>query len=191
MSDIQKAMRRLYALPSRGLPEGLTEPEKADIRRAEVENIMSALRGVTAYALSEAVERIMQNALGHKWMPLPPELRGLCDQIMKPILNAQRADFDIHRHAERQRQEREASKKIHDSWTPESRARATAKWEATKAQQRLDNAAEETRRDQYDTSTDACMARLKAAAEANSADFNLDKIKNAPSDTFKQAGRAA
>lgn len=185
-------MRRLYALPSRGLPEGLTDAEKADIRRAEVENFISALDGVTAYALSEAVKRVMQNALGHKWMPLPPELRGLCDEIMKPIINARRAETDIQRHAERQRREREASKRIQDGWTPESRARATAKWEAEKARQRLENAAEETRRDQCDTSEEACMSRLKARAKENGNDFNLDRVPNSPTaSTFQKVGRAA
>lgn len=145
-----------------------------------------ALDGVSVFALQTATKNIMRGVLGHAFFPSPPELRIQCDELMKPILEARARDS----YDRRILKEMAADSKRAD-WTPESRARATAKWEATKAQQRLDNAAEETRRDQYDTSTDACMARLKAAAEANGADFNLDKIKNASSDTFKQAGRAA
>ena len=192
MQEIQQAMLRISRLPTRNMPDGLSEADKAELRRADMENIISALKGVPAFALAEAVERVMQNALGHKWMPLPPEFRGLCDEIMRPIMNARRADMDMQRHAERQRLEREASKRIQDSWTPESRARATAKWEAAKAQQRLDNAAEETRRDQYDTSPEASIARLKQRAMENGKEFNLDRVPNAlhPS-TFQQLGRAA
>lgn len=177
---------RLSELPSRKLPEGLNDAEKVEFRRVQVENMMAALKGVTAYALSEATDRIMRNALGHKFKPEPPELRAVCDDVMKPILEARARDSYDRRILKEM-----AADNTRAEWTPESRACATAKWEATKAQQRLDNAAEETRRDQYDTSPDACMARLKAAAEANGADFNLDKIKNAPSGQFIQAGRAA
>lgn len=145
-----------------------------------------ALEGVTRHGLQTATKQIMQGSLGHAFLPSPPELRQECDKVMKPILEARARDS----YDRRILKEMSADSKRAE-WTPESRARATAKWEATKAQQRLDNAAEETRRDQYDTSPDACMARLKAAAEANGADFNIDNLKNAPSDTFKQAGRAA
>lgn len=145
-----------------------------------------ALDGVPVFALQTATKNIMRGALGHAFFPSPPELRIQCDEVMKPILEARARDSYDRRILKEM-----AADNTRAKWTPESRARATAKWEAAKAQQRLDNAAEETRRDQYDTSPDACMARLKAAAEANGADFNLDKIRNAPSGQFIQAGRAA
>ncbi|MGN7962167.1 hypothetical protein [Brucella sp. 22210] len=184
-------MNRLYALPTRGLPDGLTEAEKVDIRRAEVENFISALEGVTAYALYEAVKQVMQNALGHKWMPLPPELRGLCDQIMRPILEARardRREAEILKEQHEEKRQREHSQ---STWTPESRQRASAKWKAIKAQMQAESAKDDAKRDQYDTSPEACAARLKAAAEANGHEFNIDNLKSAPSGSFKQVGRAA
>ncbi|MDX4072530.1 hypothetical protein [Brucella sp. NBRC 113783] len=184
-------MRRLYGLPSRGLPDGLTDAEKADIRRAEIENFMSALKGVSAYALSEAVERIMQNALGHKWMPLPPELRGLCDEIMRPILEARardRREAEILKEQHEEKRQREHSQ---STWTPESRQRASAKWKAIKAQMQAEGAKDDVKRDQYDVSAEACMARLQAAAEANGHEFNIDNLTSAPSGSFKQVGKAA
>lgn len=171
----------LSGLPSRDSTNG----------QMEMAGYYVALEGVSKFAIQTAAKAIMRGSLGHTFYPKPPELRLLCEEVMRPIREAEardRREAEIIREQQNDQRQRERSQA---SWTPESRARATAKWEATKAQQRLDNAAEETRRDQYDTSPDACMARLKAAAEANGADFNLDKIKNAPGDTFKQAGRAA
>lgn len=43
-----------------------------------------ALKGTTKFGLATAVEKILQNALGHKWFPEPQELRGQCDKAMKP-----------------------------------------------------------------------------------------------------------
>ena len=42
-----------------------------------------ALEGVTRHGLATAVRKIMQNALGHGFMPSPPELRGQCDKAME------------------------------------------------------------------------------------------------------------
>lgn len=168
-------------LPSRAMENG--EAEKLAYKKALV--------GVTKYGLETAVDNILRGSLGHGFMPSPPELRIQIDAVMRPILDARSRDAERRRILKEQSDEQRQRETSQASWTPESRARATAEWEAVKAQQRLDNAAEETRRDQYDTSPDACMARLKAAAEANGADFNLDKIKNAPSGQFIQAGRAA
>ncbi|MBV2144220.1 hypothetical protein KUG47_12020 [Falsochrobactrum sp. TDYN1] len=145
-----------------------------------------ALEGVTRHGLQTATKRILQGSLGHAFLPSPPELRQECERVMKPILEARVRD-----NQERRIREEMAKDKPVAKWTPESRARATAKWEAEKAQQRLDNAAEETRRDQYDASPEGCTARLKAAAESNGKEFNLDKIRNAPSGSFQQVGRAA
>ena len=42
-----------------------------------------ALDGVTRHGLAEAVRFIMRGALGHAFMPSPPELRIECDKAMK------------------------------------------------------------------------------------------------------------
>jgi len=150
-----------------------------------------ALEGVSKFAIQTAAKAIMRGSLGHTFYPKPPELRLQCEEVMRPIREAEardRREVEIIREQQNDKRQRERSQA---SWTPESRARATAKWEAAKAQQRLDNAAEETSRDHYDTSPEACMARLKAAAEENGKEFDIDNLRNSPSDTFKQAGRAA
>jgi len=174
--EMFECLTLLSSLPSRASADD----------QVNVAGFYMALEGVTRHGLQTATKQIMQGSLGHAFLPSPPELRQECDKVMKPIFEARARDSYDRRILKEM-----AADSKRTEWTPESRARATAKWEATKAQQRLDNAAEETRRDQYDTSPDACMARLRATAETNGADFNLDKIKNAPSDTFKQAGRAA
>lgn len=46
-------------------------------------------------------------------------------------------------------------------------------------------------KEHYDTSAEAAMARLRAAAQGNGHEFNIDNLKSAPSGSFKQAGRAA
>lgn len=146
-----------------------------------------ALEGVTCHGLETATKQIMQGSLGHAFLPSPPELRQECDKVMKPILEARARDSYDRRIFKEM-----AADNTRAKWTPESRARATAKWEAEKAQQRLDNAAEETtRRDKYDASPEASMARLQALAEANGKEFNLDNIKSAPTGQFIQAGRVA
>jgi hypothetical protein len=43
-----------------------------------------ALDGVTRYSLEKATRKILQGALGHPFMPSPPELRIECDRIMQP-----------------------------------------------------------------------------------------------------------
>lgn len=159
--------------------------------QVNVAGFYMALEGVTRHGLQTATKQIMQGSLGHAFLPSPPELRQECDKVMKPILEARAWNSERERVLKEQSDEKRQRETSQALWTPESRARATAMWEATKAQQRIDNAATDTSRDQYDTSPEASMARLKQAAEANGEDFNLDKIKNAPSDTFKQAGRAA
>ncbi|MBC8718800.1 hypothetical protein [Ochrobactrum sp. Marseille-Q0166] len=169
-------MTLLSSLPSRASADD----------QVNIAGFYMALEGVTRHGLQTATKQIMQGSLGHAFLPSPPELRQECDKVMKPILEARARDS-----YERRILKEMAADNTRAKWTPESRARVTAKWEATKAKQRLDNAAEETRSDQYDTSPEASMARLKQAAEANGKEFNLDNLKNAPSDTFKQAGRAA
>jgi len=42
-----------------------------------------ALEGVTRHGLAEAVRFILRGALGHGFMPSPPELRIQCDKAMQ------------------------------------------------------------------------------------------------------------
>lgn len=154
--------------------------------RINVAGFYLALEGVSRHALQTATKQIMQGSLGHAFLPSPPELRQECDKIMRPILEARARDAQDKRIREEMKADQSRAK-----WTPESRARATAKWEAAKAQQRLNNAEEETRRDHYDTSVEASMARLKKAAEANGNELDLNGLRSAPSGSFKQIGRAA
>jgi hypothetical protein len=51
----------------------------------EIDNaaFMMALDGVTRYGLSEAVRFILRGALGHAFLPSPPELRIQCDKAME------------------------------------------------------------------------------------------------------------
>lgn len=151
-----------------------------------------ALEGVSRHGLQTATKLILQGSLGHTFLPSPPELRQECNKVMKPIFEARAWDADRDRALREQREEQRQRAQSQSSWTPESRARATAKWEAEKARQRLNNAAEEKRRDHYDTSPEAAMTRLQALAEANGKDFNLDRVPNAPHpSTFQRLGRAA
>ncbi|MGU3399246.1 hypothetical protein ACLBWS_05805 [Brucellaceae bacterium D45D] len=150
-----------------------------------------ALEGVSFFALETATKSILRNGLGHPFFPSPPELRQECDKVMKPILEARARD---HRDAEilkEQREEREARKSAVDSWTDESRARASSKWQQARAKIQADSASEQAKRGQYDTSPEAAMARLKQRAEENEKEFHPDKLPNGPRDTFKQVGRAA
>ncbi len=168
-------------LPSRALENG--EAEKLAYKKALV--------GVTRYGLETAVDNILRGSLGHGFMPSPPELRLQIDAVMKPILEARAWDAERDRVLREQREEQRQQANSQATWTPESRQRATAKWQAIKAHMQAESAKDNAKRDQYDVSQEACMARLKAAAEANGHEFNIDNLKSAPSGTFKQAGRAA
>lgn len=44
---------------------------------------MIALDGVTRHGLAEAVKFILRGALGHAFLPSPPELRIQCDKAME------------------------------------------------------------------------------------------------------------
>lgn len=44
---------------------------------------MMALDGVTRHGLSEGVKAILKGALGHAFLPSPPELRMQCDKAME------------------------------------------------------------------------------------------------------------
>lgn len=66
-------MVTLSGLPSRATTAG------------ELDNaaFMMALEGVTRHGLSEAVKFILRGALGHAFLPSPPELRQQCDKAME------------------------------------------------------------------------------------------------------------
>jgi hypothetical protein len=102
----------LSSLPSRATTAG-------DLDNAA---FMLALDGVTRWGLGEAVKAILKGALGHAFLPSPPELRMQCDNAMRWH----------EREAENiRRQERETAewKRQHgDDWTPptpEAKARVS------------------------------------------------------------------
>lgn len=68
-----QALVTLSGLPSRATTAG------------ELDNaaFMTALEGVTRHGLSEAVKAILKGALGHAFLPSPPELRIQCDKAME------------------------------------------------------------------------------------------------------------
>lgn len=72
-ADKAQALASLSMLQSRAVGD-------RDLVRA---SYYAALEGVTRYSLAEAVKAIMKNALGHSFMPSPPELRGQCDKAME------------------------------------------------------------------------------------------------------------
>lgn len=174
-------MAGLSVLPTRAL--GNPDAEKMAY--------MKALDGVTKHGLERAVDNILRGSLGHGFMPSPPELRLQCDEVMRPIREAEardRREAEILKEQHEEKRQREHSQ---STWTPESRQRASAKWQAIKAQMQAEGAKDDAKRDQYDVSPEACAARLKAAAEANGHEFNIDNLTSAPSGSFKQVGRAA
>ena len=175
-AEMLECLTLLSSLPSRASADD----------RINVAGFYLALEGVSRHALQTATKQIMQGSLGHAFLPSPPELRQECDKVMRPILEARARDAQDKRIREEMKADQSRAK-----WTPESRARATAKWEAAKAQQRLDSAAEDTRHDHYDTSVEASMARLKQAVEDNGNEFDLNGLRSAPIGSFKQIGRAA
>ena len=171
----------LSSLPSRA----------SDSDQVNVAGYYLALEGVTRHGLQQATKQIMQGSLGHAFLPSPPELRQESEKVMRPILEARardRREAEILKEQHEEKRQREHSQ---STWTPESRQRASAKWKAIKAQMQAESAKEDANRDLYDVSSEACAARLKAAAEANGHEFNIDNLKSAPSGSFKQLGRAA
>jgi len=141
-----------------------------------------ALEDVSRHGLQTATKLILQGSLGHTFLPSPPELRQECNKVMKPILEAQAWEAERARILKEQKEMLDAMKA--GTWTLESRQRASDGWQTAKEAMRTQG--------EQQGSHDAAMARLKAAAEANGATFDLDAMKNSPSaSTFKQAGRAA
>jgi hypothetical protein len=101
----------LSGLPSRATTAG------------ELDNaaFMMALDGVTRHGLSEAVKFILRGALGHAFLPSPPELRLQCDKSMEFH------EMERKRIARREQMERERREHIPTGEpTPEARARVAA-----------------------------------------------------------------
>ena len=72
-ADKAAALVSLAGLPSR-------QTSSAELDRAA---FYVALEGVTRHGLAEAVRFILRGALGHGFMPSPPELRIQCDKAMQ------------------------------------------------------------------------------------------------------------
>lgn len=80
---------------------------------------MTALEGVTRHGLSEAVKFILRGALGHAFLPSPPELRIQCDKAMAWHVKEQ----ERIAHKERLARDRIAPRQ---EPTPEQKARVAA-----------------------------------------------------------------
>ncbi|MGU3575659.1 hypothetical protein ACLBWZ_09000 [Brucellaceae bacterium C25G] len=174
-------MTLLSSLPSRASADG----------QINIAGYYLALDGVTRHGLETATKRILQGCLGHTFLPSPPELRQVCDAVMKPIDDVRAYDAERERLLKQQREEQKQTAKTQATWTPESRARATAKWQEIKARIQAENSTEQTNTGGYDTSKEAALTRLQKAAEENGNQFNLDGLKSSATNTFKQVGAAA
>lgn len=79
---VDEAVAMLTTLP-------MKQPVEREVLRAA---FFIALDGVPAEILEMAVRAILQNSLGHPFMPAPPELRGECDRISFKV----KADMLVH-----------------------------------------------------------------------------------------------
>ncbi|MBM6396183.1 hypothetical protein JQC79_10520 [Ochrobactrum anthropi] len=127
-----------------------------------------ALEGVSRFALETASKAIIRGVLGHGFFPSPPELRLQCDEVMRPIREAEIRDREDRRI--RQGMNRDA-KRV--ELTPAEKQRMNDLWQGTKAKMY----AEDPKR--REDTVEASRARL----EALGGDGCLDKIPNAPSST--------
>lgn len=107
-------LARLSSLPSRQVAEGTEDDAKDAMYRA--------LKGVTRYALNDAMNAVLRNKLGHTFFPTPVELRRLCDEAQRPHQEYERRV----RLTEEQLRERREYDRIQAMKTPESRARVRA-----------------------------------------------------------------
>lgn len=135
-----------------------------------------ALDGVTKHGLDTAVRNIMAGALGHGFMPSPPELRIQIDEVMRPLKEARARDQKERRILEEQAKDRRRR-----GMTPDQRQRATEKWQSARAAMKMQT--------EEENAYEAAISRLQAASETNGNDFNLDRITNAKTGPFKQVGR--
>lgn len=150
-----------------------------------------ALEGVSRFAIQTATRQIMQGALGHGFLPSAPEIRMQCDEVMRPIREMEARDRREAAILREQREDQRQRAQSQSTWTPESRARESAKWQEVKAKMQAEKVSEQANTGGYDTSKEAALARLQKAAEDNGNQFNLDSLKSSISSTFKQVGTAA
>ncbi len=117
-SEITQALSLLRSLPRRATDTGQG--------KLNLEAYFIALEGVTRWGLSEAIKAILKGALGHGFMPSPPELRRQYEVAMKPVYDQwQRANREAREMAERQ-----AERKTEIVRTPEARAKIAATYAA-------------------------------------------------------------
>lgn len=124
-----QALVTLSGLPSRETTAG------------ELDNaaFMTALEGVTRHGLSEAVKFILRGALGHAFLPSPPELRLQCDKAMEwhererqRIARQERLETERLEHIPRGEPSPEAKARVSAIY-----ARFCAGYETTKAEETL------------------------------------------------------
>jgi len=110
--DVASALVRLGSLPTRASDDAL----------GDFEVYVTALQGARFDHLELAITAIMRGALGHGFLPSPPELRIECDKIAKAE-QAQRAKLIEQR---RRFEEMAGYQRALPEPTPEARARVQA-----------------------------------------------------------------
>lgn len=157
-ADVIKCLTFLSCLPAR---------EAVAVAAAKAAYFV-ALEGVSRFALEAASKAIIRGVLGHGFFPSPPELRLQCDEVMRPIREAELRDREDRRI--RQDMNRDA-KRV--ELTQAEKQRMNDLWQGTKAKMY----AEDPKR--REDTVEASRARL----EAIGGDGCLDKLPNAPSST--------
>lgn len=109
-AQVLQALAALGSLPSR----------EADSDGLDKAAYSVALDGVSRYALAEAVRAVLQNKLGHAFFPSPPELRRLCDEAHRPVLEMEHRA----RITEEMRSTRRQYERTRRTLTPEAKARS-------------------------------------------------------------------
>lgn len=110
--DVLAALGAMRSLPTRG----------SDDLDALFGAYVTAMQGTQAVHLQQAVTAIMRGALGHGFLPSPPELRIECDKIAKAE-QAQRARLIEQR---RRLDEMAGYERSLPEPTPEAKARVQA-----------------------------------------------------------------
>ena len=112
-TEIAQALSLLRSLPRRAAD--------TDQGKLNLEAYFIALEGVTRWGLAEAIKAILKGALGHGFMPSPPELRRQYETAMGPVYRQMQA---AKAHADR-----EPSRPAVDH-SPEARAKIAATYAA-------------------------------------------------------------
>lgn len=134
-----------------------------------------ALEGVSRFSLETAARKILQGHLKHAFFPSPAEIRMVCNEVQASISN------DLYR--ERITNETLAGTSHRQTLSPDAKARMSALWEKTKAEN------EKTDPEKKDNTPEAAMERLEAlaAAQGNTVDWSK-MMDQKPVDKFSALG---